>query len=137
MAKLYVFGIGGTGARVVKSLTMLLASGIKTKYDIVPILIDPDRAGGDLNRTVKVLREYQLIQKEIKKRLNPSASVKIGNHVWIGTNVTILKGTSVAENCTVGAASLLCKQYLNPNCVIAGVPAKEVKQDIDWMAERI
>lgn len=66
MAKLYVFGIGGTGARVVKSLTMLLASGIKTKYDIVPILIDPDRAGGDLNRTVKVLREYQLIQKELK-----------------------------------------------------------------------
>jgi hypothetical protein len=66
MAKLYVFGIGGTGARVVKSLTMLLASGIKTKYDIVPILIDPDRAGGDLNRTVKILREYQLIQKELK-----------------------------------------------------------------------
>jgi hypothetical protein len=66
MAKLYVFGIGGTGARVVKSLTMLLASGIKTNYDIVPILIDPDRAGGDLNRTVKVLREYQLIQKELK-----------------------------------------------------------------------
>ena len=66
MAKLYVFGIGGTGARVVKSLTMLLASGIKTSYDIVPILIDPDRAGGDLNRTVKVLRDYQLIQKEIK-----------------------------------------------------------------------
>ena len=80
---------------------------------------------------------HSLIQKGTKKRLNPSASVKIGNHVWIGTDVTILKGTSVAENCTVGAASLLCKQYLNPNCVIAGVPAKEVKHDIDWMAERI
>ncbi len=66
MAKLYVFGIGGTGARVVKSLTMLLASGINTNFEIVPILIDPDKAGGDLNRTVKVLRDYQLIQKEIK-----------------------------------------------------------------------
>ncbi len=66
MAKLYVFGIGGTGARVVKSLTMLLASGINTNFEIVPILIDPDRAGGDLNRTVKTLREYQLIQKEVK-----------------------------------------------------------------------
>jgi hypothetical protein len=66
MAKIYVFGIGGTGARVVKSLTMLLASGIKTNYDIVPILIDPDRAGGDLNRTVKILREYQDIHKEVK-----------------------------------------------------------------------
>ena len=66
MAKLYIFGIGGTGARVIKSLTMLLASGVKTNYDIVPILIDPDRAGGDLNRTVKLLREYQLVQKEVR-----------------------------------------------------------------------
>ena len=65
MAKLYIFGIGGTGARVIKSLTMLLASGVKTNYDIVPILIDPDGAGGDLNRTIKLLREYQNIQKAI------------------------------------------------------------------------
>ncbi len=59
MAKLYVFGIGGTGSRVIRSLTMLLASGIDTGFDIVPILIDPDGAGGDLNRTTKLLREYQ------------------------------------------------------------------------------
>lgn len=65
MAKLYIFGIGGTGARVIKSLTMLLASGVNTDYDIVPILIDPDGAGGDLNRTIKLLREYQNIQKAV------------------------------------------------------------------------
>lgn len=28
MAKLYVFGIGGTGSRVIKSLAMLLATGV-------------------------------------------------------------------------------------------------------------
>jgi hypothetical protein len=65
MAKLYVFGIGGTGARVIKSLTMLLASGVKTNFDIVPILIDPDSAGGDLNRTIKLLRDYQNIHKTV------------------------------------------------------------------------
>ena len=80
---------------------------------------------------------HSLIQQGTKKRLNYSASVKIGNHVWIGTGVTILKGTSIADNCMVGAASLLCKQYSNPNCVIAGVPAKEVKRNIDWIDERI
>ena len=80
---------------------------------------------------------HSLIQQGTKNRLNYSASVKIGNHVWIGTGVTILKGTSIADNCMVGAASLLCKQYSNPNCVIAGVPAKEVKRNIDWMEERI
>jgi len=67
MAKLFVFGIGGTGARVVKSLTMLLASGVRSNYnEIIPILIDPDRAGGDLNRTLKILKEYWGIQKELQ-----------------------------------------------------------------------
>lgn len=66
MAKLFVFGIGGTGARVIKSLTMLLASGVKSNFnEIVPIIIDPDRAGGDLNRTVKLLSDYQKIQREL------------------------------------------------------------------------
>ena len=65
MAKLFVFGIGGTGSRVIKSLTMLLASGIKTNFEIVPILIDPDSAGGDLNRTIRLLKDYQSIQKEV------------------------------------------------------------------------
>ena len=42
MPRLFVFGIGGTGARVIKSLTMLLASGIKAgDFDIIPVLIDP------------------------------------------------------------------------------------------------
>ena len=54
MAKLYVFGIGGTGSRVIKALTMLLASGVKLNngFDtVIPIIIDPDTANGDLNKT--------------------------------------------------------------------------------------
>jgi len=66
MAKLFVFAIGGTGARVIKSLTYLLASGVKCNFsEIVPIIIDPDRAGGDINRTVGLLKNYQKIQTEI------------------------------------------------------------------------
>jgi len=62
--KLYVFGIGGTGSRVIKALTMLLASGVKLDngFDIVvPIIIDPDTANGDLNRTADILTKYQNI----------------------------------------------------------------------------
>ena len=43
MAKMYVFAIGGSGSRVLKSLTMLLAAGIECKVDtIIPIIIDKD-----------------------------------------------------------------------------------------------
>lgn len=42
MAKVFVFCIGGTGLRVMKSVVMLAASGMKTNgYDIVPVILDP------------------------------------------------------------------------------------------------
>ncbi|GHT02199.1 hypothetical protein AGMMS49525_05320 [Bacteroidia bacterium] len=66
MSKLYVFGIGGTGARVLKSLTMLLAAGVKIDVDeIVPIVIDPDHAAADLTRTVKLMQDYNKIYNRI------------------------------------------------------------------------
>jgi len=68
MAKLYVFGIGGTGSRVIKALTMLFASGcqLENGFDtVVPIIIDPDTGNGDLNRTKEILKLYQEIRKNI------------------------------------------------------------------------
>jgi len=64
MAKLFVFGIGGTGIRVIKSLTMLLASGVDTgKFidHIVPVIIDVDKGNSDLTRTVEILKSYETI----------------------------------------------------------------------------
>ena len=64
MSKLYIFGIGGTGARVLRSLTMLLASGVSLggKIDtIVPVIIDPDTSNGDLTRTVSLMNLYKKI----------------------------------------------------------------------------
>lgn len=62
---LYVFGIGGTGARVLKAFAMLLAAGMKVENTeaVIPILIDPDTANGDLTRTIEILRHYRAIQR--------------------------------------------------------------------------
>ena len=68
MPKLYIFGIGGTGSRVIKSLTMLFASGITLPNNfstVVPIIIDPDTANGDLNKTKDILTKYQKIRSEV------------------------------------------------------------------------
>ncbi len=58
MSKLYVFGIGGTGSRVLKALTMLLAAGVKCNSTIVPVIIDPDLAAADLTRTIDLMNLY-------------------------------------------------------------------------------
>lgn len=80
---------------------------------------------------------HSLIQCDTGERINSSKSIIIGDHVWIGTGVTVLKGTYVASHCVVGACSLLCKEYREENCVLTGVPGKVVKQGIDWKKERI
>lgn len=64
MAKLYIFGIGGTGSRVLRSFTMMMAAGVKIGADeIIPIIIDPDVANADLTRTVTLMNNYRSVRK--------------------------------------------------------------------------
>ena len=39
---------------------------------------------------------------ETKKVLNKGKDIAIGNHVWMTTNVAVLKGTTIADNCIIG-----------------------------------
>lgn len=71
------------------------------------------------------------------KRVNPSNSINLGNHVWVGTGVTMLKGVSVAGHSIVGAHAVVTKQFEEPNCAIAGNPARVIRRDVDWLDERI
>ncbi|MBR1793457.1 MAG: hypothetical protein IJ764_07465 [Bacteroidales bacterium] len=66
MAKLYVFGIGGTGTRVLRSFTMMLAAGVNIGADeIVPIIIDPDASNADLTRAVALMNNYRAIHSSL------------------------------------------------------------------------
>lgn len=66
MSKIYIFGIGGTGSRVLRALTMFMAAGVKIGTDeIVPIIIDPDASNADLTRTVSLLNNYASIRKSL------------------------------------------------------------------------
>lgn len=64
--------------------------------------------------------------------LNPDQDIIIGNHVWLGYNSLILKGAKIADNCVIGANSLINSECPIPNSVYAGSPAKLVKKDINW-----
>lgn len=67
MAKIYIFGIGGTGSRVLRSLTMLLAAGVKFGADeVVPLIVDPDSSNADLTRTVTLLNNYSAIRGDLQ-----------------------------------------------------------------------
>jgi acetyltransferase-like isoleucine patch superfamily enzyme len=52
--------------------------------------------------------------------------VKIGNNVWIGAKVTILKGVTIGNGAIVGANSLVAKD-VPPNAIVVGNPAAIVR----------
>jgi len=66
------------------------------------------------------------------KLKNPPQNILIGKHVWFSCRCLILKGVTVADNCIVAAGSLLNSSYTIPNSIIAGSPAKVIKENISW-----
>lgn len=57
--------------------------------------------------------------------VNSSGKVSIGNNIYFGTNVTILKGVTIGDNCIIGAYSLVTHD-IPANSVAAGVPCNVI-----------
>jgi acetyltransferase-like isoleucine patch superfamily enzyme/Flp pilus assembly protein TadD len=51
---------------------------------------------------------------------------KIGNDVWIGADVIILKGVEIGDGAIVGAGAVVTKN-VEPYSVVVGIPAKHIK----------
>ncbi len=64
--------------------------------------------------------------------LNTGKFVKIGNHIWICQDARIGKNVTIPDNCIIGMGSIVTKEFTEPNCIIAGNPAKVVKKNIKW-----
>ncbi|MCD7837224.1 MAG: sugar O-acetyltransferase [Lachnospiraceae bacterium] len=67
---------------------------------------------------------HDLLPKNNRK--NHYAPIKIGSHVWIGSNSTILPGVSIGEWAVVAAGAVVDKDA-PPFAVVGGVPAKIIK----------
>jgi len=57
--------------------------------------------------------------------------VVIGDNVWIGTRATILKGVNIRNGAVVAAGAVVTKD-IPENCIVAGVPAKIIKENVSW-----
>jgi len=64
--------------------------------------------------------------------INQPADVIIGNHVWVGLGVTILKGSRVSDNCVIAARSLVSGNLPHEHSIFGGTPAKLIKNNIHW-----
>lgn len=79
---------------------------------------------------------HSIIDLETKKRINYAKDIIIGDHVWIGAKAIILKGVTIGNNSIVGINSIVSSN-IPVNTIAAGIPAKIVKENVDWIKERI
>lgn len=73
------------------------------------------------------IHNYEDVTLPIKHQSTTSDAIEIGDGTWLGINVVILAGTKIGKNCVV-AANAVVKGNFPDYCVIAGIPAKIVKQ---------
>ena len=72
---------------------------------------------------------HHTINTETNKLSMIEKPIIICNNIWMGTRSVILKGSYIADNCVIGANSLVAGKFIEENCVIAGNPAKIVKNN--------
>lgn len=65
------------------------------------------------------------------QRINPAKDISIGNHVWLGMNVTVLKGSEIGHNSIIGAGGIVTG-FIQNDSLAVGNPAKVIKNGVTW-----
>ena len=81
---------------------------------------------------VRTADPHLVYSVETRKRVNPSRSVYLGDHVWIGQDAFLLKGTQVFSGSIVGARSLVAGKKIPSNTSFAGNPVKKIAEGVFW-----
>src|ERR1035437_2888456 len=66
--------------------------------------------------------------------LNPDSEVYVGDHVWIGSRVLLMKGARIAKDSIVAAGSVVTDGTYDANVILAGVPARPIRHGVTWKA---
>lgn len=81
--------------------------------------------------------KHSIVDDATGQRLNPSRDIRIGDRVWIGRDVQVLKGTVLHPETVVATRSLVTRAFEEGHCVVAGVPAQVVKRGIRWDRKKL
>lgn len=96
-----------------------------TILDIAPVHIGDYVMIGP--NTVITTVGHPLSRRGRRAMMAKADPVTIGSDVWIGGNCVILSGVRIGDNVIVAAGAVVTKDVPS-NCVVAGVPARVVKQ---------
>jgi acetyltransferase-like isoleucine patch superfamily enzyme len=77
-----------------------------------------------------IIRDYDAHQL-LSSEHEISKEIIIGDHVWIGNRAMIMKGVAVGNGVVIAAGAIVTKD-VPEKCLVAGVPAKVIRENVEW-----
>jgi acetyltransferase-like isoleucine patch superfamily enzyme len=133
-----------------KSVLLIQGNNCNIKIGINSIFRDVKMFAGESNTNIEIGKNclcgiltlstsdfHSIIDLDSGKRINPPNSIKIGNDNWITNHILIRKGAEIANFTVVSPYSIVNKKFENSHIILAGQPAKIVKENITWSREKL
>jgi acetyltransferase-like isoleucine patch superfamily enzyme len=80
---------------------------------------------------------HSILDVKTNQRINQPRNIFIEDHVWIGFNTTINKGAILEKDSIVASRSVVGGKLYPPNVLLAGIPAKIIKDNVTWSREKL
>lgn len=80
---------------------------------------------------VRTSDSHNIISTLTKERINIAKSIKIGGHVYVCPNVTIMKGVDIGSGSVIGSNAVVTKN-IPENTLNVGIPSKVIKENVSW-----
>lgn len=88
------------------------------------------------NIIVRTSDSHPIYDSTTNERLNPAASVQIGNHVWIAPSSVVMKGANIGDGVIVGSHTMVNKK-VSANVLVVGMPMRVIKENVYWTREAL
>lgn len=73
---------------------------------------------------------HPVFDKDSGRIINKVGRLKIGNHVWIGANATVLKNVHIPDDCIIGWGSVVTKICPPPILLLREIPPKSYGREM-------
>lgn len=83
------------------------------------------------NVYIRTSDSHPIFSYDTGQRINYDSSVIIGDHVWVGREVSIGKGVVIHDDVVIGQGALVTGKCEKSACY-AGVPAKKIREGTTW-----
>ena len=100
--------------------TIKMGNGVNFNYNCTVVCHDIIQIGDYISIGPNVMiydHDHDYKDENWRKKFT-TEKVSIGNNVWIGGNVIILKGTTIGNNCVIAAGTILANRTIPDNSIV-------------------